>query len=581
MKQFFKFFFASLAALFIFMLLIFVVFGGIIAGSASKDQTIVDNNSVLCIDLNENITEQTKENQLGILSGQPTSIVGLNDVLASIKAAKSDENIKGIYIKLGMSPIGWATLQEIKDAIEDFKTSKKFVYSYGEIADQKSVYMSTVSDSSFVNPSGGVEFKGLAISGMFYKGTLEKLDVKTEAFHCGQFKGAHEPYSRENFSDANRFQLTALLNDFYAELLKAISKKSGLDTATLAKMANEGTIKFPKDAVAYKLINGTRYSDEVELSIKNKLAIKETDKISFISPDDYAETIVETTATDKIAILYAEGAIYDGEGDEEIYSKTFIKSIRKIKNDDKIKAVVLRINSPGGSALASEVMYHELEQLNKVKPIIVSMGNYAASGGYYLSCAGDSIFADQNTLTGSIGVVGVMFNMGEFYKNKLGITTDVIKTAEHADFPNLTRPMSEFEHNWIQGFLDTTYMLFKSRVAKARNLTMQEVEELAQGHVYSGKAALNLKLIDGLGNVDRALKSASAMAKVTDYKIVEYPKPIDKVQEIVNQLSGNKREEAIMKKVLGEEYVVFKEIQKVKSQQNQVQMALPWLFDIR
>jgi protease-4 len=581
MKQFFKFFFASLAALFIFVLLIFVVFGGIIAGSASKEQTIVDNNSVLCIDLNENITEQTQENQLGILSGQPTSIVGLNDVLASIKAAKSDENIKGIYIKLGMSPIGWATLQEIKDAIEDFKKSKKFVYSYGEIADQKSVYMSTVSDSSFVNPSGGIEFKGLAISGMFYKGTLEKLDVKTEAFHCGQFKGAHEPYSRENFSDANRFQLTALLNDFYAELLMAISKKSGIDTATLAKMANEGTIKFPKDAVAYKVINGTRFSDEVELSIKNKLAIKETDKISFISPDDYAETIVDKTATDKIAILYAEGAIYDGEGDEEIYSKTFIKSIRKIKNDDKIKAVVLRINSPGGSALASEVMYHELEQLNKVKPIIVSMGNYAASGGYYLSCAGDSIFADQNTLTGSIGVVGVMFNMGEFYKNKLGITTDVVKTAEHADFPNLTRPMSEFEHNWIQGFLDTTYMLFKSRVAKARNLTMQEVEELAQGHVYSGKAALNLKLIDGLGNVDRALKSASAMAKVTDYKIVEYPKPIDKVQEIVNQLSGNKREEAIMKKVLGEEYVVFKEIQKVKSQQNQVQMALPWLFDIR
>ena len=542
MKQFFKFFFASLAALFIFVLLIFVVFGGIIAGSASKEQTIVENNSVLCIDLNENITEQTQENQLGILSGQPTSIVGLNDVLASIKAAKSDENIKGIYIKLGMSPIGWATLQEIKDAIEDFKKSKKFVYSYGEIADQKSVYMSTVSDSSFVNPSGGIEFKGLAISGMFYKGTLEKLDVKTEAFHCGQFKGAHEPYSRENFSDANRFQLTALLNDFYAELLMAISKKSGLDTATLAKMANEGTIKFPKDAVAYKLINGTRYSDEVELSIKNKLTINEKDKISFVTADDYAETIVEKTATDKIAILYAEGAIYDGEGDEEIYSKTFIKSIRKIKNDDKIKAVVLRINSPGGSALASEVMYHELEQLNKVKPIVVSMGNYAASGGYYLSCAGDSIFADQNTLTGSIGVVGVMFNMGEFYKNKLGITTDAVKTAEHADFPNLTRPMSEFEHNWIQGFLDTTYMLFKSRVANARNLTLQQVEELAQGHVYSGKAALNLKLIDGLGNVDRALKSASAMAKVADYKIVEYPKPIDKLQEIVNQLSGNKRE---------------------------------------
>jgi protease-4 len=581
MKQFFKFFFASFVSSFIFVLLIFVVFGGIIAGSASSEKTTVEKNSVLYLDLNENIAEQTKENQLGVLSGQPTSIVGLNDVLASIKAAKSDENIKGIYIKLGMSPIGWATLQEIKDAIEDFKTSKKFVYSYGEIADQKSLYMSTVSDSSFVNPSGGIEFKGLAIAGMFYKGTLEKLDVKTEAFHCGQFKGAHEPYSRENFSDANRFQLTALLNDFYSELLMSISKKSGVDKAILSKMANEGTIKFPKDAVSYKLINGTRYGDEVELSMKNKLSINEKDKISFVSPDDYAETILEKTGKDKIAILYADGAIYDGEGDEEIFSKTFSKNIRKIKNDENIKAVVLRINSPGGSALASEVMYHELEELNKVKPIVVSMGNYAASGGYYLSCAGDSIFADQNTLTGSIGVVGVMFNIGDMYKNKLGITTDVVKTAEHADFPNLTRPMSDFERNWIQGFLDTTYTLFKSRVANARKLTMQQVEDLAQGHVYSGKAALDLKLIDGFGNVERALKSASTMAKLTDYKIVEYPKPMDKVQEIISQLSGKKREEAIMKKVLGEEYVIFKEIQKVKSQQNQLQMALPFLFDIR
>lgn len=581
MKQFFKFFFASLAALFIFIFLIFIVFGGIIAGSASKEKSVVEKNSVLLLDLNENIGEQSKENQLGMLSGQPTSVAGLNDILASIKSAKTDDKIKGIYIKLGMSPIGWATLQEIKDAIEDFKSSKKFVYSYGEIADQKSVYMSTVSDSSFVNPSGGIEFKGLVIAGMFYKGTLEKLDVKTEAFHCGQFKGAHEPYSRQDFSDANRFQLRALLNDFYSELLVSLSKKSGLDTATLNKMANDGTIKFPKDAVTYKLINGTRYGNEVELSMKNKLSIKEKDKIEFVTPDDYAETISEKTGKDKIAILYADGAIYDGEGDEEIFSKTFTKSVRKIKNDENIKAVVLRINSPGGSALASEVMYHELAELNKVKPIIVSMGNYAASGGYYLSCAGDSIFADKNTLTGSIGVVGVMFNIGDMYKNKLGITTDVVKTAEHSDFPNLTRPMTDFERNWIQSYLDTTYTLFKSRVANARHLTMQQVEDLAQGHVYSGKAALDLKLIDGFGNVERALKSASAMAKITDYKIVEYPKPIDKVQEILNQLSGNKREETIMKKVLGEEYVVYKEIQKVRSQQNQIQMALPYLIDIR
>jgi protease-4 len=258
-----------------------------------------------------------------------------------------------------------------------------------------------------------------------------------------------------------------------------------------------------------------------------------------------------------------------------------VRDIRKISRDEKIKAVVLRINSPGGSALASEVIYHELEQLHKKKPIIVSMGNYAASGGYYMACASDSILADKNTLTGSIGVVGVLFNIGDMMKNKLGITNDQIKTAQFADFPNLTRPMTEVERTWIQGYLDTTYNLFKTRVANARKLTMQQVEDLAQGHVYSGKMAKELNLIDGFGNTETAIKSAANLANLNEYSIVEYPKPRDQFSEIMSTITGKKREEAAVKRFLGQDYAAYVEIQKLRNHQNQILAQMPWQIDIK
>jgi protease-4 len=581
MKQFFTILFATLCAIIIFSFLIFFSFAGVVIGSSSSEKTEIKSKSVLMLDLSDPILEQGQENQLGMLSGEPTSIAGLNNILNSIKAAQKDEKIKGIYIRTGVCPVGWATLQEIREALVEFKKSDKFIIAYGEISDQKSYYIASTANQLYINPAGGIEFNGLSINGMFYKGTIDKLDIKTEAFHCGKYKGAYEPYALEKYSDPNRYQLSVLLNDLHSEFLLAVSQKSGIDTATLASMSNNGVIKFPKDALANKMIDGTIYGDSVEQIIRTKLALKEKEKINFVTTSDYASSIEnKSDAKDKIAILYAEGAIYDGEGNEDIHTKNMVKEIRKIAKDENIKAVVLRVNSPGGSALASEIIYHELKQLKKKKPIIVSMGNYAASGGYYLSCAGDSIFADHNTLTGSIGVVGVMFNIGEMMKNKLGVTTDAVKTGQFSDFPNMTRPMTDLERNWIQSYLDTTYILFKSRVAEARNLSMDEVEELAQGHVYSGKLAKELKLVDELGNIDRALASAVSMSKLKEYQLVEYPKPVDKLDEIISSISGQKREDATLKKLLGDDYVMYKEIQKIKSQQNQIQAIMPW-FEIK
>jgi len=582
MRQFFKFLFASLCAIILFNLILFIIVLGVAAGSSSSKDKVVEKNSVLLIDLNEPIMEQGKENTLAVLSNQSSTTLGLNDVLLSIENAKTDTKINGIYIKMGICPNGWASMQELRLALIDFQKTDKFVIAYGEVADHKSYYVASACKKVYLNPAGGMDYKGLAINGMFYKGTLDKLDIKTEAFHCGQYKGAYEPYKLEKYSDPNRYQLGVLLGDFYAEFLRGVSEKTGTDTTTLATMARNGSVRFPKDALEAKLVDGLLFSDSVDNIVKQKMNLKAKDKINFITPDEYAASIPSPSKSkDKIAVLYADGTIYDGEGDEDIHSKDYIKVIRKLANDESIKALVLRINSPGGSAMASEIIYHELMELKKKKPIVVSMSNYAASGGYYIACAADSIFADQNTLTGSIGVVGVMFNIGDMLKNKLGVTTDVVKTGPFADFPNMSRPMTDLERTWIQSYLDSTYIQFKSRVALARQMTMAQVEDLAQGHVYSGVSAKKINLIDDFGNMKRALQSASALAKLSSYKTVEYPKQVDKLEEIISKLTGQKREEAVVKKVLGEDYVVYKEIQKLRSQQNQLQTIMPMQFDIK
>lgn len=571
--------FAGLCALALFTVLIFVFFiGAAIASASGSKPSGIEDKSILMLDLNQPLIEQTQDEPFSALSADINSTLGLNDVLNAIRDAQTNKNIKGIYIRTGVCPMGWASLQEMRAALNAFKQSGKFIVSYGEICDQKSLYISSVSKEHFMNPAGGLEFNGLSITGTFFKSALDKLEVETEAFHCGQYKGAYEPYKLEKYSDPNRYQLQTLLNDMYGQFLQAVSGKTGQDTATLAGWARNGVIKFPTDALQNKLIDGLAYADSVDLMLKKKSGLEEKDKLRMVSPDEYVEQVdLSNSASNKIAVLYAEGTIYDGEGQQDVYSKTFAKNVRKIAQDDDIKAVVLRVNSPGGSALASEVMYHELMQLKKKKPIIVSMGNYAASGGYYLSCAGDSIVADPNTLTGSIGVVGVMFNIGNMMKNKLGVTTDVVGTGPYADFPNMTRKMTDAERNWIQSYLDTTYTLFKSRVAAARRMSMEQVEALAQGHVYSGTLAKQIGLVDIMGGKDRALQSAASKAKLDKYEVVEYPKPIDKVEQLLMAISGKKREEAAIRRFLGDDFVVYDELRKIRQQDQVIQARMPWM----
>ena len=571
--------FAGLCALALFTVLIFVFFiGAALASASGSKPSGLEDNSILMLDLNQPLLEQTQDEPFSAFSGDMSSTLGLNDVLNAVRDAKNNKQIKGIYIRTGVCPMGWASLQEMRAALDAFKQSGKFIVSYGEICDQKSLYISSVSKEHFMNPAGGLEFNGLSITGTFFKSALDKLEVETEAFHCGQYKGAYEPYKLEKYSDPNRFQLQTLLNDMYGQFLQAVAGKTGQDTATLAGWARNGVIKFPTDALQNKLIDGLAYADSVDLMLKKKSGLEEKDKLRMVSPDEYVEQVdLSNSASNKIAVLYAEGTIYDGEGQQDVYSKTFAKNVRKIAQDDDIKAVVLRVNSPGGSALASEVMYHELMQLKKKKPIIVSMGNYAASGGYYLSCAGDSIVADPNTLTGSIGVVGVMFNIGNMMKNKLGVTTDVVGTGPYADFPNMTRKMTDAERNWIQSYLDTTYTLFKSRVAAARRMSMEQVEALAQGHVYSGTLAKQIGLVDIMGGKDRALQSAASKAKLDKYEVVEYPKPIDKVEQLLMAISGKKREEAAIRRFLGDDFVVYDELRKIRQQDQVIQARMPWM----
>ncbi len=583
MKQFFKIVLGCLVAMLFFVFILFAVFGIIAAASSSGKETVVQENSILQLDASDIIAEQSKNNPFASITGGEGNTLGLNDILKAIENAKTDNNIKGIYIKLGMCNTGWASLHEIKKAIKDFKTSKKFVLAYGELCDQKSYYMASDADKIYINPSGAIEFKGLAITGTFYKNALDKLDITSEGFHCGKYKGAYEPFKLEKFSDPNRYQLTVLLQDIYKNYVQSIQDRSGLDSASIKTMINNLAIKTPNDAVTNKWITATKYVNDVIAELKTNTNCKEKDNLDFIGAEDYSSSISKrNSAKDKIAILYADGEITSGDDEGEgIHSDNFLKQIRKIEKDDNIKAVVLRINSPGGSALASEVMYHELMQLKSKKPIIVSMGNVAASGGYYMACAGDSIFADENTITGSIGVVGVMMNVGNFMKNKLGVTTDVVKTAEHADFPNAVKPLTDMERTWIEGYLDSTYIMFKSRVAKARNMSMEKVEEIAQGHVYSGTLAKELKLVDNIGTINNAIASAAKKANISSYKLVEYPAPVDKIQQLLTNLSGKKQKEAMLKQELGTEYKIYKQIQQIKLQKNEVQAKMPFELDIK
>jgi protease-4 len=598
MKQFFKFFFAALLAI----IVCGVIFMGITVGfissltqsittaATTETQNTVKDNSILVMDLSARFNELSEQNSLALFTGGNSTAIGLLDAIKAIDKAKSDNNIKGIYLKANGSANGMATAQQLRQALKDFKASGKFIYAYGDGIAQGDYFIASVADSIFINPMGSVELKGLSSNLMFFKGALDKLNVKPEIFYCGQFKSATEPFRTDKMSDANRKQTAALQADIWNEILAAYSEHTKVDTATLYQWAKEGSIQTASDAVQHKLADAALYTDELEQLFRNKTNKKADEKLNYIDLSDYATPNRNSNAGEtQIAILVAEGEIVDGTSNEasaQIASETFIKEIRKVRDNDKIKAVVMRVNSPGGSALASENILRELQILKKKKPLVVAMGDYAASGGYYIACQADSIFAMPNTITGSIGVFGMMFNTQSFFNDKLGVTFDAEKNAPYADFPNLNRPMTDKEKTFIQNSVDSVYYTFKSRIATGRKMDMAYVDSIGQGRVWTGTAALKLGLVDAMGNVDRAIKSAASLAKVDKYNTVMYPQVQDKMERLLKAF-GNKgiNEKVLAEKLieteLGETYAWYKTLKNMQQSRNKIWMMMPFTYSVR
>ncbi len=592
MKEFFRSFFASLLAIIVSgVLLVFfvvVLIIGLAKSITDKDSKQVDGD-VLVVDVTKRIHELGEKNPFAAFSETSQYKAGLYDITSAISYAKDDEDIKGIYLKLGPTPNGWATLQELKNALVDFKKSGKFIYSYGESITQGAYYVATASDSIFMNPSGGIELKGFATVLGFFKGALDKLELTPEIFYAGKFKSATEPFRAYEISEPNRLQIQAFQNGMWDQFLTAAASYIKEDKQTIHQWAVDGAIQFPTDALKYGMVAGLRYQDEINELLRTKTGRTEKQGVKAVSMNDYAEGVkgLGGSGEGRIAVLFAEGEIKDGEqmDDNEIASKTLCEEIRKLRKKSKVKAVVLRVNSPGGSALASEVILRELVLLQKEKPLIVSMGDYAASGGYYISSHADSIFAQPNTITGSIGVFGMMFSIDRMMKNKLGVTFDEVKNAPYADFPTGTRPLTPAEGVRMQRAIDTIYAKFKGHVVAGRALEVEAVDSIAQGRVWTGVDALRIGLVDGLGGMERAIESAAAKAGLKSYKVLTYPESVDKLSTMMKRFSANTEAKVVLKSAikeeLGDAYTWYEKVKSLRDMNGRAMMAMPFVLTVK
>ncbi|HNW70782.1 MAG TPA: signal peptide peptidase SppA [Bacteroidales bacterium] len=584
MKQFFKFMFASMAGSVLLSLIMFLIFISMMVSLASftKKTTVeVKQNSVMVLKLDQPIPDRTSKNPFGdfdFFSMKSTKQQGLDNILQVLDRAAKDDKIKGIFLDLTDIPSGMATIEEVRNALLNFKKSGKWIISYSDDYSQRAYYLATVADKIFLNPEGNVMFKGLASELMFFKGTLEKLDVQAQIIRHGKFKSAVEPFILDKMSEANREQYQQMLNVLWKQMLDGISAQRKISLEELNLMADSLKIQMGADALKYKLVDKLVYRDEVLADIKSELGIKEKDDINFITGAKYFRAKVKDKVTfgkKKIAVVYAIGQIGAGEGDEKtIGSDRLSEAIRDARNDSSVRAVVLRINSPGGSALASEVIWREVVLTQKVKPVVVSMGDVAASGGYYIACGAGKIYAQPNTLTGSIGVFGVVPNMENFFKNKLGITFDVVKTNKYSDYITTTRGLQPYETQVLTNQIENIYKVFVGHVAEGRNMKPEDVDSIGQGRVWSGVDAKRIGLVDEIGGLQNAIESAAKLAGLTDYKIEKYPKFKDSFSEFIEELM-DESSEAKIKTALGENYMYYEYLQNMQ-QQKGVQARLPF-----
>jgi protease-4 len=586
MKQFFKFVLATFVGIILTTALIVLIIIGIITSASHDKGVLVEPNSVLHIAINYPVSERTANNPLSgldFLGLDGDKSIGLNDILANIKKAKTDNNIKGIFLDESDSQLGQATIEEIRNALIDFKRSGKFIVAYSEVYSQSFYYLASVADKVYINPKGIFEFSGFSSEVTFLKGALDKLGIEAQIIKVGTYKSAVEPLVLTKMSDANRLQVTSYLGSLYDYYLTGISKSRKLNKDSLFNYANNLRIREPEDALKYKLVDGLKYKDEVLDELKSLTGTDANKDIKGVELAEYTKSEAagdnsntKPFAKDQIAIVYASGEISGGEGsDNNIGSENISKALRKVRFDKNVKAVVLRVNSPGGSSLASDVIWREVMLIQKIKPVIVSMGDVAASGGYYISCAADSIFAEPNTITGSIGIFAVLPNMQKLFNDKLGVTFDGVKTGKYADLGNISRPLTPDEKVILQNQVNHGYDDFTKAVAKGRHKTQAYINSIGQGRVWTGVQALKIGLVDRLGNINDAVKSAAKKANLTEYKLVSYPEQKSIFNKFGSTFTAEIRS-SMVKSELGDNYKYYEQIKNVTEMMRIPQARLPY-----
>lgn len=572
--NFWKIFFGSLLAFVIGIFLVIFIGIALIAGVASsfsdKGTASIKPNSILELNLGYEIPEQTNYIPFAGTSFsdfKPAIAPGVYDIMKNIEKAKEDASIKGIYLHFGYVGTGMANTDQIRNALLDFKKSGKFIVAYSELYSEKSYFLCSAADKVIVNPKGFVEFNGMSAQYPFFKRLLNKVGIEAQVFYDGKFKSATEPFRLDSMSKENELMTLALLNDIHGKLMKSIAESRKMGLTELDSINNNLLVQNAGDAKKYGLVDEVWFEDQVRDYLKEQLKIGEKDKIEMVSLTKYMGVPGKpqdvTLETDKIAILYAAGDIVDGKGDDDnIGSEKYVKQLRKLREDDKVKAIVFRVNSGGGSALASDIIAREVQLTVAKKPVVVSMGDYAASGGYYIAANASKIVSEPNTLTGSIGVFGIYPNMQKLFEDKLGINFDGVQTGKYSDFGDVSRPMRPDEKLIVQRGVDTIYADFKETVVKGRKLDAKLVDSIAQGRVWTGSQALGFGLVDTLGGLDDAINLAVRLSGSTNYRMVEYPEVDKDIFELFSMIRKQK-ESKMLKENLGSFYSTYEQMQSL------------------
>lgn len=573
---------STLVALIIFSAIGIFLFIVIIGAISEEPPVEVQANSVLHLKLNKPISEVEFENpleEIPVFASAPSTI-GLVQLKEAIEHAKTDDNIKGIYLDAPYVMAGMATLHELRATLADFKKSGKFVISYGEFYTEPSYYLASVSDVVALNPEGDIELNGLSANVTFFTGMFEKLEIEPQIFRVGEFKSAVEPFIRKNLSEENELQLNSLLNGLNNNLLDSIAVSRGIEREKLGEISMNMLARNPQSALELRLVDSLFYMDQVMSLIKRESGTADKDEIEFIKYTDYNKSFSNYKRSDnEVAVIVASGDIISGKGDvNTIGSEKFAKEIREARENDKVKAIVLRVNSPGGSFIASDVMWRELKLAAEIKPVIASMSNYAASGGYYMAMACDTIVAQPTTITGSIGIFGMLFNAQGFLNNKLGIHHDEVSTGKYSNYITPTRPLTDQEKRIIQTDVEQGYETFVAKAAEGRGMTVEEIKAIASGRVWSGMQAKENGLVDILGDLNTAINIAATKANLDDYKVKYYPKQKSFIDQLMEDLEGGSSAKA-MKAELGEYYMYIESAKKVQ-QMNGLQARWPFEIEI-